>query len=81
MDYKTSIIAVLETNFAGYKDEIINNAADIIEQISIKRPKGKWKPQHFSEEWYAPLYKCSLCEGEMVGVSDYCPHCGAKMEV
>ena len=32
------------------------------------------------DEWYARLYKCSLCGGEMIGCDwHFCPHCGQPM--
>lgn len=56
------------------------NSATTIEA----RPTGKWIPN--CEAYYDGL-RCSVC-GELLPCSDeyhydanYCPHCGAKMEV
>lgn len=42
---------------------------------------GRWIDQGYKEEWWAEYYNCSECGYGMVGVDNYCPNCGAKMEV
>lgn len=53
-------------------------AADVQE---IRR--GKWLP----DEWITDrenvlrlVVKCSICGGQVDGLVDYCPYCGATME-
>ena len=42
---------------------------------------GKWVDTGSNEEWYAREYRCSECGGTMLGEANFCPNCGAKMEV
>ena len=47
---------------------------------------GKWNPVIWNghidtDEWYGELYRCDLCGCEMIGTCDYCPDCGAKMDI
>lgn len=44
------------------------------------RLQGQWNPTGNMEEWYAPEYACSVCGETMLGLTDFCPYCGAKME-
>lgn len=46
-----------------------------------KRIRGKWIDTRGNTEWYAREYECSECGGTMLGESNFCPNCGAKMEV
>lgn len=49
---------------------------------------GKWtekvKDERFGDEWdEIVLYECSVCNSECVeslGIYQYCPNCGAKMD-
>lgn len=44
--------------------------------------RGKWERTDEWDEWYARVYKCSLCGGVALGSKDdYCLNCGAKMDV
>ncbi len=43
--------------------------------------RGKWIDTKGNTEWYAREYECSECGGTMLGESNFCPNCGAKMEV
>lgn len=42
---------------------------------------GKWISTDRMEEWYTQEFRCSLCGGFMLGQFNYCPHCGAKMQI
>ena len=66
-----------------YDKDTMNAAADAIEALQAEVPKrGEWI------YLYDGNYKCSVC-GEWYGVDEtpvasgmnYCPNCGAKMEV
>ena len=49
---------------------------------AFAEPKiGKWIDTRGNTEWYAREYGCSECGGTMLGESNFCPNCGAKMEV
>lgn len=75
MDKETYIRAVLETSFAGFKDEIIDNAVKII--MGYRQPHGHWK-SYLPED---PKWECSECKCSFELPYCYCPHCGAKMFV
>lgn len=32
-----------------------------------------------TDEWYGPIFVCSVCGEEMLGTPNYCPNCGAEM--
>ena len=51
-------------------------AADEIERLMNKRPRGKWK---IIDDEYE-LVQCSRCGWERFGIEgSYCPNCGANM--
>lgn len=65
-------------------NEYINygDAVGEIEQLPTIQPKtGKWVDTGSNEEWYAREYRCSECGDTMLGEANFCPNCGAKMEV
>lgn len=82
MTHKENIRAILECNFAGFKDEIIDNACN---RILEQEPKtGRWVKKENDICWW---YVCSECGQEPLKnkwnydeLSRYCPNCGAKME-
>ena len=44
------------------------------------RPRGKWEDACYYHD--RPLcYECSNCGLKLMYKPDYCPHCGAKMEI
>ena len=45
------------------------------------RGVGKWIPLDYSDEAYGNMYKCAKCGCSEIGEPNYCPNCGAKMEV
>ena len=56
-----------------YKD--LEEQGELIEQ-----KHGRWKPTGNIEVLYAKEYVCSVCGGIMLGKSEFCPNCGAKMD-
>ena len=46
----------------------------------IEQKHGQWKPTGNIEVLYAKEYACSVCGGIMLGKSEFCPNCGAKMD-
>lgn len=46
---------------------------------SVEPKKGKWITDCISLKTY--VYRCSECRAAEVLISNYCPKCGAKMEV
>lgn len=51
------------------------------DQPTIQPKKGTWIDTKGNAEWYAREYECSECGGTMLGESNFCPNCGAEMEV
>ena len=59
------------------------DAAAAIEALQAEVPKrGEWiyKPKDAIEMMFT-LPKCSVCGHESSDANNYCPNCGAKMEV
>ena len=51
-----------------------------IEEAETK--KGRWLPDEwvdYDDGTSRLIMKCSLCGGQIGGLVDYCPYCGAKM--
>jgi hypothetical protein len=50
--------------------------------------KARWKPVMCADnpniqdrdEWYGLLFVCDKCNWTMIGESNFCPNCGARME-
>lgn len=64
-----------------YKENAVE-AIEIVEPSPSAEPKrGTWIDTRGNTEWYAREYECSECGGTMLGESNFCPNCGAKMEV
>ena len=53
-----------------------------ISDIPSAEPKqGEWVATDNTDEWYGPVYKCSICGSEVICDCDnYCPNCGARMK-
>lgn len=69
----------------GYTEtcNIKDDAAAAIEALQAQLPKrGEWiyKPKDAIEMMFT-LPKCSVCGHESSDANNYCPNCGAKMEV
>ena len=77
MTREQNIRAILETNFTGFKDEIIDVAVENI--MSLSDEQGEWI------EWkgrFQGVIICSNCNtGFPIFAKDYnfCPNCGADM--
>lgn len=52
-----------------------------IDEALEGRRCDKWINLHDTDEWYGGLYKCPVCEDVNIGVSNYCPNCGRRLEV
>lgn len=39
-----------------------------------------WIPTDGYDEQYGDTYKCARCGKEIIGTSNYCPHCGYEYE-
>ena len=62
---------------------LLSDAAAAIEALQAQLPKrGEWiyKPKDAIEMMFT-LPKCSVCGHESSDANNYCPRCGAKMEV
>ena len=46
---------------------------------------GKWTHEYYPTVWYGPgdppEWVCSVCKDRAYNTYDYCPNCGAKMDV
>ena len=73
-DY-TAIADDADSCKADYLREIIESvpAADVVPVVH-----GKWMPFH--SEAAGDIQYCSACEIGFDAKTDYCPHCGAKMD-
>lgn len=80
MTKEAYILAVLECNFAGFKDEIIEAAVKKILEHADEgelRKHGQWIPL----EKEIGLYECSICGHKILREEcNYCPNCGARMD-
>ena len=87
MTYEQNVRAILESNFAESKDEIIDIAVRNIMALSEDRPKGKWINAKVGRLFPSDDFKCSICgnihdfDGLNCGRGDanFCPNCGADM--
>lgn len=82
MDKETYIRAILECNFAGFKDEIIDIAVKRIMEYEPKR--GRWI---FDKErlgyWISTCSECGhIFHGNEVLIykPKFCANCGARMD-
>ena len=85
LSFKENVRAILECNFAGFKDEIIGVATRQI--VELRETPGKWI--HKNDDRFDWL-ECPICgygdEGEVTierledAPSIYCPICGQKLE-
>ncbi len=88
MTLEENIRAILECNFTGYKDEIIDIAIKNIMSLSdIENQKtGHWIKHENPNlgQCMRVTYECSYCKVwlgcEYFVRKSYCPNCGAKME-
>lgn len=91
MGYRNNVKAVLETCFAGFKDELIEAATDRIcnlkeRPLYMVKADGSIEPLQKTGKWRkaAGLYGCPFCSlvTNYNGYEfyDYCPNCGAKLE-
>ena len=73
-DY-TAIADDADSCKADYLREIIESvpAADVVPVVH-----GKWMPFH--SEAAGDIQYCSACKIGLDAKTDYCPHCGAKMD-
>lgn len=83
MTYKENVMAILETCFAGFKEELIEAAADRINELDrtggnvcVSRWKGNLFFGHYPNEF---RFVCSNCNGKIDIMTRYCPHCGCRM--
>ena len=63
------------------KNRIIHQVRELTPTVDIEPKKGTWIYTGGKEEWYAREYRCSECGDTMLGEANFCPNCGAKMEV
>ena len=64
--------------------DALDRAEGVIFNLPTAQPmrkKGRWIDTGSIEEWWAEEFKCSECGESMLGTANYCPNCGAKMEV
>lgn len=84
MTYKENVRAILECHFSGFKEELIEEAADRINELD--RTGGKpsishWKGNLFFGRYVTEArFVCSNCDGQLNIMTRYCPSCGCRME-
>ena len=77
------LLALLNHALIGYDylRDRLKKYEDLEEQGRlIEQKHGRWKPTGNIEVLYAKEYACSVCGGIMLGKSEFCPNCGAKMD-
>lgn len=47
----------------------------------IEQKRGKWIKKHNEKSWTHYTYSCSICDSGSDCDTNYCPNCGAKMEL
>lgn len=64
-----------------YTDEFCKVVNDLpsAQPEQPERKKGEWIDDGFQEEWWGEQFTCSICDETMIGISNYCPNCGAEM--
>lgn len=88
MNQETYIRAILECNFAGFKEEIIETAVKKIMEYTEAEPikHGRWGEPNdkgvvsYDKHAYAECSVCHTAEYLARG-KRYCPNCGAKMDL
>lgn len=76
LTYEQNVKAILECTFAGFKDELIENACKMICTLNdSEKPKtGHWI------ELDDKSAVCSCCCKNNILYGDFCKWCGAKMQ-
>ena len=86
MTYEQNIKVIIESIFAGYNDELIEDACKKICALNdSEKPKtGHWIPMGLVDANDNRNYECSECHhGDTHAknqIVPYCWYCGAKME-
>lgn len=68
----------------GEKEPTVCDARRM-EVCSIYKPLSNnlelfWIPTGGFDEHHGYVYKCAICGKEIIGTSNYCPHCGYEYE-
>lgn len=82
MTKENNIRAILETNFAGFREDIIESAVKMI--MGLEARHGQWIDCGlYSSHLLHHEWECSSCHGHVIDIGRpwyvYCPNCGAKM--
>ena len=62
------------------QEKYVLEMLDDLPSAQPDRKKGRWIDDGFQEEWWGEQFTCSICGETMIGMSKYCPECGADME-
>lgn len=77
MTKENNIRAILETYFTGFKEEIMDSAANRLMEITEKERQGRWITVENDIDYYP--FMCSECYETVTKKTKFCPNCGAKM--
>ncbi len=80
MTREENIRAILECNFAGFKDDIIDIAVKRICELEQEPRKGEWQLTDDEMFVYCPFCHETEYERPIDASWKYCPDCGARME-
>lgn len=84
MTYKENVLAILRCNFAGFREELMQEAADRInelERTGSANPYSHWIGNlYFGRYPNEARFICANCESQMNIMTRYCPYCGCRME-
>lgn len=76
MTKENNIRAILETHFAGFREDLIESAVKMI--MRLEERHGHWTLIDKGHNFYD--WECSICGGSGRGDYDFCPYCGAVMD-
>lgn len=75
---------VIESELISFVEAILRTKdAPTIEAEPVRH--GKWAHKYYPTVWYGPgeppEWICSECQDRAYNTHDYCPNCGAKMDL
>lgn len=61
----------------GFGRKVVNEVIDSVPSVNVEPVRhGRWEQSIFAEDFK----RCSVCSSIWSRTSNYCPHCGAKMD-
>lgn len=80
IDSDKFILALMDASLSSIDEDTILDLVDSIPTVdAVPVVHGRWMPFH--SEAAGDIQYCSACEIGFDAKMDYCPHCGAKMDI